>query len=116
MSTDPEILLLDGSTLVRPLGPQLNAQSAPALKNAVVGLANGGQLRVVVSLSRLEQIDSSGLGALISMHKTLAPPRGRLVLCDVPARILSILQLTRLDRVFTVSPNVETATALLRSG
>jgi len=116
VSTDPEIHPLDGCVLVRPTGPQLNALSAPALKNAIVDLANRGQLRVILSLSRLDQIDSSGLGALISLHKTLAPPRGRLVLCEMPAKLQPIFQLTRLDRIFTVAADVAIATDLARSG
>lgn len=116
MNTDPEIQTLDGCTLVRPAGPQLNALSAPLLKNAVVDLANRGQLRVVLSLSRLDQIDSSGLGALISLHKTLAPPRGRLVLCEMPVKLKPIFQLTRLDRVFTVAADSAVAADLARGG
>lgn len=114
-SAETEILDLDGCALVRVAGPRLDAASAPALKNAVVDLANSGRLRVVLSLARLEQIDSSGLGALISLHKTLEPPRGRLVLCEVPARIAPILKLTRLDRVLAQAADPAAAAVLARS-
>ena len=114
-SPENEIQLLDGCALVRASGPRLDAVSAPSLKNAVIDLANAGRLRVVLSLARIEQIDSSGLGALIALHKTLEPPRGRLVLCEVPAKILPILKLTRLDRVLIQAPDVEAAAALARS-
>lgn len=107
---------LDGCFLVRPAGPRLDAAAAPALKNTVVDLANKGSQRIVLSLSQLQQIDSSGLGTLISLHKTLQPPQGRLVLCDIPAKILPILKLTRLDRVFTQASDVSAAAALARAG
>ena len=114
--SDLEILELDGCTLVRVPGPRLDASAAPALKNAVVDLANAGRLRVVLSLSRVEQIDSSGLGALISLHKTLEPPAGRLVLCEVPAKVQPILKLTRLDRILTLAADPDAAAALARTG
>jgi anti-sigma B factor antagonist len=100
-------------TLVRAAGPRLDAAAAPALKNTVVDLANSGQTRVVLSLGAVEQIDSSGLGALIALHKTLAPPTGRLVLCDVPARVASVFQLTRLDRILQQAADVAAAEALV---
>ncbi len=115
-SSDLEITDLDGCTLVRVPGPRLDAASAPALKNAVVDLANAGKLRVAVSLSRVEQIDSSGLGALISLHKTLEPPRGRLVLCEVPAKVQPILKLTRLDRILAQAADPAAAAVLARAG
>jgi anti-sigma B factor antagonist len=111
---DTEIQTLDGCFLVRAAGPRLDAAAVPALKNTVVDLANAGHLRVVLSLARLEQIDSSGLGALISLHKTLEPPRGRLVLCEVPAKIQPILKLTRLDRVLAQAPDPAAAAVLAR--
>ena len=114
-SSDIETQALDGCILVRPPGPRLDAAASPALKSAVVDLANAGSFRVVLSLSRLEQIDSSGLGALIALHKTLEPPRGRLVLCEVPAKIQPILKLTRLDRLFTQAPDQAAAVALARA-
>lgn len=101
--------------MVRAAGPRLDAASVPALKNAVVDLANSGQLRVVLSLSRVEHIDSSGLGALIALHKTLAPPRGRLVLCEISPKILPVLKITRLDRVLAQAAD-PAAAALLAAG
>lgn len=100
---------------MRAAGPRLDAASVPALKNAVVDLANSGQLRVVLSLSRVEHIDSSGLGALIALHKTLAPPRGRLVLCEISPKILPVLKITRLDRVLAQAAD-PAAAALLAAG
>lgn len=101
--------------MVRAAGPRLDAASVPALKNAVVDLANSGQLRVVLSLSRVEHIDSSGLGALIALHKTIAPPRGRLVLCEISPKILPVLKITRLDRVLAQAAD-PAAAALLAAG
>lgn len=115
-NADLEIISLNDCVLVRPPGPRLDAAGVPALKNAVVDLANAGRVRVVMSLVNVTQIDSSGLGALISIHKTLATSRGRLVLCDVAASLQPILKLTRLDRVLVQAADPEAAAALARAG
>ncbi|MBC8012131.1 MAG: STAS domain-containing protein [Burkholderiales bacterium] len=114
-SLDLETRPLEGCVFVRAPGPRLDAASSPLLRNAVVDLANAGHLRVVLSLAALEQIDSSGLGTLIALHKTLEPPRGRLVLCDVPAKIQPILKLTRLDRILAQASDADAAAALARA-
>ena len=106
---------LEGCIYVRAPGPRLDSASSPVLRNAIIDLANAGNLRVVLSLAALEQIDSSGLGALIALHKTLEPPRGRLVLCEVPAKIQPILKLTRLDRILAKAPDADAAAALARA-
>ena len=106
---------LEGCIYVRAPGPRLDSASSPVLRNAIIDLANAGNLRVVLSLAALEQIDSSGLGALIALHKTLEPPRGRLVLCEVPAKIQPILKLTRLDRILVQAPDADAAAALARA-
>lgn len=116
MPSDTEITPQDNHTLVRPGGPRLDAASAPALKNTVIDLANQGNHRVVISASQLQHIDSSGLGALIALHKTLQSAGGRLVLCDVSAKVMPVLKLTRLDRVLSITDDPAAAAALLGSG
>ncbi len=116
MPPETDIISLAQGVLVRPAGPRLDAASAPALKNAVIDLANQGNTRVVVSASQLQHVDSSGLGTLIALHKTLQTAGGRLVLCDVSAKVMPILKLTRLDRVLTIASDADTAAALLGSG
>lgn len=101
----------DQWTIARPRGPRIDAAAAPALKGMIVDLANQQRFHVVVDLSRIDFVDSSGLGALINAHKTLEA-RGRLVLCAVPAKVLSLLKLTRLDRVFRIAADATEAKTL----
>lgn len=98
-------------SVVRPLGTRIDAASAAACKGVFVDLANQGRFHVVLDLGPVDFIDSSGLGALINGHKTLET-RGRLVLAGASPKILSLLKLTRLDRVFTIAPSVAEARAI----
>jgi anti-sigma B factor antagonist len=101
-------------TLARPDASKLDAAAAPALRNLVVDLANQGRFRVVLDLAGVDFVDSSGLGALIHMHKTLER-QGRLVLCNVDAKVANLFKVTRLERVFTIAPTVAEAVARVQT-
>ncbi len=97
-------------SLVRLGTTKLDASAAPAVRNLVVDLANQGRTRVVLDLAGVDFIDSSGLGALIHMHKTLER-QGRLVLCNLDAKVAHLFQVTRLERVFAIAPDAADAVA-----
>ena len=66
--------------------------------------------RVVVVLSHVKSMDSSGLGALVSLHKAL-PPGGKLLLVGAQSAVRSLLQITRLDKLLPVFDTVAAALA-----
>jgi anti-sigma B factor antagonist len=57
-------------------------------------------------------IDSSGLGAIVSMLKLIGR-EGDLVLCGVTDPVMSLFKLTRMDRVFQMFPSEHDALAAL---
>ncbi len=101
-----------GWSEVRPQGPRIDAATATALKGVFVDLANEQKLRVILDLSAIDFIDSSGLGALINVHKTVES-RGRLVLSGITPKTLALLKLTRLDRVFRIAATPDEARTLV---
>lgn len=62
----------------------------------------------IVDLSRLEYLDSSGLGLLLSLSKEYGASGGRLVLVTNDA-VDSILDLTRLSGIFSTASTLEEA-------
>ena len=109
----PAYVDLGGATLMtetrtavlQPTG-RLNMVAAPALKNLLEETVASGQTRIVVDLSQVTFIDSSGLGALISGLKSTRQGGGDLRLADVPEQVMTVLRLTNLDRVLRVHPTV----------
>lgn len=101
-------------TLARAQGPRLDAAAAPGLRSATADLANQGRFRVVLDLGGVEFVDSSGLGALIHMHKTLEG-RGRLALCNVDPKVAQLFKVTRLQRVFAIGETADDAAKLVVS-
>jgi anti-sigma B factor antagonist len=78
---------------------RLNMVSAPALRAVVEGEIGAGHTRVVVDLSNVEFIDSSGLGALVGCLKTARQAGGDLRIAGLNKQVTMVLQLSNLDRV-----------------
>ncbi|QNN53000.1 STAS domain-containing protein [Nocardioides mesophilus] len=99
----------DRSVVLR-LDGRLNMVAAPRLKTAVESAVDGGAPRVVVDLSDVAFMDSSGLGALIAALKRTRQAQGDLRIAGVNAQVATVLKLTNLDRVLRPFPTVEAAT------
>jgi anti-sigma B factor antagonist len=62
--------------------------------------------RVVLDLSDVNFVDSSGLGSLVALHKTMRDGR-KLEIAGAANSVLSLFKLTRMDRVFVMHPSIE---------
>lgn len=91
-----------GDVLVIHIGEdRVDAAVAIRFKDAVRELARGGPPRVVLDMSRVGFLDSSGLGAIVSVMKGL-DPGSRLELAAVTPNVEKVLRLTRMDTVLAV--------------
>ncbi|GAB3604745.1 STAS domain-containing protein [Conyzicola nivalis] len=92
-------------TVIRGEG-RLNMVSAPLLREAVTDAISKGRPRVVVDLSGVDFMDSSGLGALVGCLKTARQAGGDLRIAAPSEQVTMVLQLSNLDRILTsyVSP------------
>jgi anti-sigma B factor antagonist len=64
---------------------------------------------VVVDLSAVTYVDSSGIAGLVEAYQMARKNATRFVLASVSDPVRRVLQLARLDRVFTLSDTVEAA-------
>jgi anti-sigma B factor antagonist len=94
--------------IVRPLMKRLDASVALAFKEEVLKLIAAGDSTLVLDLQSVQFMDSSGLGAVVSVLKALGA-KGRLAVCNPNAALLSLFKLTRMDKVFTISGTIEEA-------
>jgi anti-sigma B factor antagonist len=99
---DPE------KAVLRPAG-RMDVESSPAVRQAILDLAGQGILLLVVDLTQVEFMDSSGLSALVSGMKALRKAGGGLGICHANAQIRTAPRLTMLDRVFPIHDTVEQA-------
>ena len=89
-----------GALLVTPLVRELDAESAPELRQ-VIGERVRGRRLVVISLAYVASADCSGLAAFVSVFKRMAPD-GELRLAGVSRPVRALLSATHLDEVFPV--------------
>jgi anti-sigma B factor antagonist len=94
------------------LETRLGADKVLAFKEAVGRHLEGGAVSIVLDLSTVGFIDSSGLGAILSILKRM-PKGSELIICGITDSVMSMFKLTRLDRVFTIKKNVDEAVSTL---
>jgi anti-sigma B factor antagonist len=85
------------------LAGDLNMFSAPEFRNHLVKKLESGAKRILLDLSELIFIDSSGIGVLVSFVTMARKNAGaKIVLCGLKPQIRSIFEVTRLLSVFNV--------------
>ena len=90
----------DGGSMVLRIRGELDALSAPELRPVLDKLIDERHPEVCVDLSELRLIDSSGVGALVSLYKRVRANQGSVRFTGVKAQPLVIFKLLRLDIVF----------------
>ncbi|MBI3248276.1 MAG: STAS domain-containing protein [Deltaproteobacteria bacterium] len=98
--------------IIHPIEARLDARVAVSFKEAMVGFIKEGNNRLILNLSDVEFIDSSGLGAIVSSLKALGL-RGELAICGTRDTVLTMFKLTRMDKVFRIFSQEEEAVAAL---
>jgi anti-sigma B factor antagonist len=97
---------LDGSTIVIAAG-EIDMATAPALRTALIDAA-GVSSKVVVDLSAVTFLDSTGLSVLMDGFKKLSA-RGSMCLVGPTGMVAKVFRVTRLDEVIPIHPDVEAA-------
>lgn len=98
-----------GDAVVLAVEGDVDLQSAPALSAALADLQREHSGDVVIDLTAVTFLDSSGLGAIVTAHHAIAAAGHRVLLVCTDARILKIIRLTRLDEVVPVFESVDAA-------
>jgi anti-sigma B factor antagonist len=80
-----------------------------SLREKVKNLLGEGKKNIVLNLSNVTLIDSSGLGALVAAYSSAKSGGASLRLCNLGARFNELLQITKLYTVFEVSETEEDA-------
>ena len=82
---------------------EMDAGTIEVFRNAIGELKEAGAERVILDLGELDFIDSTGLGGLVAALKRFRDVDGDVVLTDVRPRVAKLLELTGLDRAFTIA-------------
>lgn len=96
-------LVQDNESAVLSVRGELDALSCPEIRPVIDSLVTSAPERVTVDLSELDLIDSSGVGALVSLYKRVRANGGNVRFIGVSNQPLVIFKLLRLDRAFELT-------------
>jgi anti-sigma B factor antagonist len=99
--------LADG-ILVRPTG-DIDLSCSPALRQHLAAAQLDKPRRLVIDLSEVPYMDSSGIATLLEAMQIARRNGTRLVLCGLREKVRSIIEITRLDSVFTIAADPSAA-------
>lgn len=98
-----------GRVTVMALRGRLDLASAWQLKDAVNTLLETERNLIHFNMTDVDFINSSGLGALVSMMKEIRVHKGRLTLSDLAPYVNEIFEITQLSHVFEIYQNEDEA-------
>ncbi len=87
---------------------RIDASVAIQFKSALQEAVGDLEGPVVLDLSRVDFLDSSGLGAVVGSMKFLGRER-KLLLAGLTPTVEKVFRITRMDRVFEIFPSTEEA-------
>jgi len=87
------------------LTDRFDAYTAPVVKEKLLELQAAGRVKIVVDLSAVDFVDSTGLATLVAGLKHCRKAGGDLMLAGLRPRVKVIFELTRLDRAFQIYEN-----------
>jgi anti-sigma B factor antagonist len=97
------------NVMVLELTGRFDAYGAPPVADRLAEAAKGGPAAVLVNLTGVTFIDSTGCAVLVRGMKQCRERGGDLRLCGLQRPVRMIFELTRLDRAFDIFPDEQTA-------
>ena len=76
--------------------------SVSELKNALFKLIHEKTKSIILDLSNVEYIDSSGIGLLINANKVMSSYNGKIGLLNIPSDVLHLLKLSTIDTIISI--------------
>lgn len=98
--TDPNIVALEG---------EIDLHESPQIREALAPLIACKTPRLLIDLSGVSYIDSSGLAVFIDAMQRMQSYGGKLVLFGIGETVRKIFQIARLDQVFDIFPDKDAA-------
>jgi anti-sigma B factor antagonist len=102
VSEQPNVLALDG---------EIDLHVSPRVAISLRQMLKKKPARLVVDLGRVTYIDSSGLAVLIEAMQHVTEYGGLFAIAGMRETVRSIFEIARLDQVFRIFPDVDSALA-----
>lgn len=98
-----EITKNGGTTVLTLNEHKLDASVSPELKAEFLLLCKPSVTeKLIVDMAKVDSCDSSGLSALLIAHRTMREHGGQVWLIHVHKKVMNILKISQLDRLFQI--------------
>lgn len=95
----------DGVEIISLQGKITIGSGDSQLREVITGALNSGKNNILLDMSGVTTIDSSGIGELVGSYTTVTNRGGKLKLLHLPAKLNELLHVTQLITVFEVYEN-----------
>ncbi|WP_306599890.1 STAS domain-containing protein [Geothrix sp. 21YS21S-2] len=100
-----------GITILYPEGKITLGDGDQELGEAVRTVLEAGSRRIILNLSKVSYLDSSGVGELVGCYTSIKNKGGELRICGMNSRIFNLITMTSLHSVFDVKETEEESLA-----
>jgi anti-anti-sigma factor len=104
---------LPDASNVLPLDGEIDLHVSPRVAASLGAMIEQKPPRLVVDLSNVTYIDSSGLAVLIEGMQNVEAYGGKFILAGIQENVKPIFEIARLDQVFIIFPHVDAALAAI---
>lgn len=87
----------------------IDINTSPQLKKAFDKVIQTKSGKVLINLSKVSYIDSSGLATLVEILKNFKNTGGKLTLCSLSNKVRSLFEITKLEKLFDIKDTEEEA-------
>lgn len=99
----------DKYTLFKLEDEKLNTLNAPKLKSELVILNAGGVRNIILDLSEVSFVDSSGLSAILIGNRLCKNVNGTFVVAQLNDYVSKLIKISQLDSILNIMPTIEEA-------
>ena len=102
-----------GDIQVLELSGELDYHSSPELREKLSELTAKQAPKILVNLSGIDYMDSSGIATFVEAFQKTKRYQGRLILAELTATVRGVFEIAKLDSIFEIAATVTEAAGLL---
>lgn len=108
-------LAIDGATVIAPEQRQIDVMNSAAFGKALTAAFDPSK-DIILDLSAVLFIDSSGLGEIIRLVRTVHEQGRKAVLCGAGDAVSVLFDMVRIDQLVPIAPDADSARQILKDG
>jgi anti-sigma B factor antagonist len=105
----------DGCTVLAVTG-EVDVATAPQLRQEAVRVAAAGEIQLVIDLSGVDFLDSTGLGVIVGVLKRVRTHGGDLAIAGAEDHVRKVFEITRISDVVSMYATADEACAAMPAG